>query len=46
MTKSDPILLFVASQLAPRSLAIYMENARLRLDENTVRSVVHVAKLP
>lgn len=46
MTKSDPILVFVASQVAPKSLEAYMEKAALRLREATVRSVEHQAKLP
>lgn len=45
MTKPDPILLFVASQIAPKSLAAYMEKAALRARESTLRSVIHHAKL-
>jgi hypothetical protein len=43
MAKSDPILLFVASQVAPRSLAAYMQSAVLRLNKQTTLSAVHAS---
>lgn len=43
---TNPILLFVAQTVAPRSLAAYMADANLRLREQTTQSVVHEAKLP
>lgn len=44
--KTDPILLFVAQQIAPKSLAQYMADADLRLRADTTQSVTHEAKLP
>lgn len=46
MKSTDPILLFVAQTIAPKSLAAYMSDANLRLREQTTQSVVHEAKLP
>lgn len=46
MKQVDPILLFVASQVAPKSLAAYMEKAHINAQQQTVRSVKHEAKLP
>lgn len=46
MKATDPILLFVAQIVAPKSLAAYMSDANLRLRAQTTQSVVHEAKLP
>jgi len=43
---TDPILLFVAQVIAPKSLAAYMADANLRLQAQTTQSVKHEAKLP
>ena len=46
MKSTDPILLFVAQIIVPKSLAAYMADANLRLQAQTTQSVKHEAKLP
>lgn len=46
MKSTDPILLFVAQVIAPKSLTAYMADANLRLQAQTTVSVKHEVKLP